>query len=235
MDVLNKVHRIIKFKQKVWLKSYINMNTDLKKKTKNDFEKDFFKLKNNAVFVKTIENVRKHKDIKIVTTKRKRNYLVSEPKYHAKTFFTENLLAIEMEKMQILMNKPVYLELSILELSKILMYEFWYDYVKPKNSEKAKLSYMDMDSFIVYIKADNIYKDIAEDVEIRFDTSNYELDRPFPKGKIKKVIGLMKDKLSGKIMIRFVELRAKTDSYVLITVVKIKKQKAEKVCHKKKK
>ena len=124
MDVLNKVHRIIKFKQKIWLKSYINMNTDLKKKTKNDFEKDFFKLKNNAVFVKTIENVRKHRDIKIVTTKRKRNCLVSEPKYHAKKFFTENLLAIEMEKMQILMNKPVYLELSILELSKILMYEF---------------------------------------------------------------------------------------------------------------
>ena len=91
-----------------------------------------------------------------------------------------------------------------------------------------------MDSFIVYIKADNIYKDIAEDAEIRFDTSNYELDRPFPKGKIKKVIGLMEDKLSGKIMIRFVELRAKTDSYLLITVAKIKKQKAEKVCHKKK-
>ena len=136
---------------------------------------------NNAVFGKTMENVRKHRDIKLVTTERRRNYLVSEPNYHTTKFFTENLLAIEMKKTEILMNKPVYLGLSILELSKILMYEFWYDYVKPKYGEKAKLCYMDTDSFIVYIKTDYIYKDIAEDVETRFDTSNYELDRPLPK------------------------------------------------------
>ena len=101
------------------------------------------------------------------------------------------------------MNKPVYLRLSILELSKILMYELSYDYVKPKYGEKAKLCYMDTDSFIVYIKTDDIYKNITEDVETRFDTSNYELDRPLPKGENKKVIGLMKDELGGKIMIKF--------------------------------
>ena len=100
------------------------------------------------------------------------------------------------------MNKPVYLRLLILELSKILMYELWYDYVKPKYGEKAKLCYMDTDSFIVYIKTDDIYKNITEDVETRFDTSDYELDRPLPKGKNKKVIGLMKDELGGKIMIK---------------------------------
>ena len=94
-----------------------------------------------------------------------------------------------MKKMQIRMNKPVYLGLSILALSKILMYEFWYDYVKPKYDEKAKLCYMDTDSFIVYIKTDDTYKNIAEDVKTRFDTSNYELDRPLPKGKNKEVIG----------------------------------------------
>ena len=97
------------------------------------------------------------------------------------------------------MNKRVYLGLSILELSKILMYEFWYDNVKPQYDEKAKLCYVDTDNFIVYIKTDDIYKDIAEDAETRFDTSNYELDRPLPKGQNKKVIGLMKDELSGKI------------------------------------
>ena len=91
------------------------------------------------------------------------------------------------------MNKPVYLGLSILELNKILVYEFWYDYVKPKCVERAKLYYMDTDSFTVCIKTDDIYKDIAEDVETRFDTSNYELDRALPKGKNKNVIGLMKD------------------------------------------
>ena len=113
------------------------------------------------------------------------------------------------------MNKPVYLRLSILELSKILMYEPWYDYGKPKDSEKAKLCYMDTDSFTVYIKTDDIYKDIVEDVETRFDTSNYKLDRPLPKGKNKKVIGLMKDELGGKIMTKFVGLRAKTSSYLI--------------------
>ena len=107
------------------------------------------------------------------------------------------------------MNKPVHLELSILELSKILMYQFWYGYVK------AKLCYMNTDSFIVYIKTDDIYKYIAEDVETRFDTSNYEseshfIQRPLPKGKNKKVIGRMKDELGGKTMTKFVGLRAKT-------------------------
>ena len=112
--VLKKVHRVIKFNQNAWLKPYIDMNTDLRKKAKNDFETDFLKLINNAVFGKTMENVRKHRDIKLVTTERRRNYLVSEPNYHTRKFFTENLLAIEMKKTEILMNKPVCLGLSIL-------------------------------------------------------------------------------------------------------------------------
>ena len=101
------------------------------------------------------------------------------------------------------MNNPVYLGLSILEISKIVKYEFWYDYMRPKYGEKLKLCYMDADSFIVYIKKENTYLDNAKDVETRFDTSNYELDRPLPKGKNKKVIELMKDELSGKIMTEF--------------------------------
>ena len=114
---------------------------------------------------------------------------MSEPNYRTTKFFTENLFAIEMKKTEILMNKPVYLGLSILELSKIQMHEFLYDDdEKPKYAEKAKLCYMNTDSFIVYIKTNNMYKDIAEDVETRSDTSNYQLDRPLPKGKSKKVI-----------------------------------------------
>ena len=127
------------------------MNTKLKQKAKNNFEKDF-KLMNNAVFGKTMENVRKHRNIKLLTKEMRRNYLVSEPDYHTTKVFTENLLAIEMRKTQVLMNKPVYLGLSILDLSKTVMYEFWYDYVKPKYDENAKLCYMDTDSFIVHIK-----------------------------------------------------------------------------------
>ena len=102
---------------------------------------------NNSVFGKTMENVIKHRDSKLVITERRRNYLVPEPNYHTTKFFMENLLALEMKKTEILMNKPVYLGLSILELSKILMYEIWYDYVKPKYGEKAKLCYMNRDIY----------------------------------------------------------------------------------------
>ena len=140
---------------------------------------------NNAVFGKTMEKVRKHRNIKLVTPERRRNYLVSEPNYHTTKFFTENLLAIEMRKTQILMNKPVYLGLSILDLSKTVMYEFWYDYVKPNYGENAKFCYMDTGSFIIHVETDDIYKDIAEGVETRLDTSNFEIDIPFPEGEKK--------------------------------------------------
>ena len=131
------------------------------------------------------------------------------------------------------MNKHVYLGISILELSKILMNEFLYDYVKPKYGERWKLSYMDTDSFIVYIKADDVYKDIAEDVETRFDTSNYELDIPLPKEKSNWI---NENKLEGKFMTKFVVLRGKMSSYLTeqMTVVKTKNKRHKMVCHKKK-
>ena len=152
-------------------------------------------LMNNSV-LGTMENVRKHRDIKLVTTER-RNYLVSEPNYHSKKFYTENLLAIEMRKSQILMNQPVYLDLSILDLSKTVMHEFWYDHVQLKYGEKARLCYMDTDSFIVYVRADEIDKDIAEDVEARFGISNYELGRQLPKRKNKEY------EMNDKIILKY--------------------------------
>ena len=186
------------------------MNTKLRKKAKNDFENDFFKLMNNAVFGKTMENLRKHRDIKLVTTDKRRNRLVSEPNYHTTKWLSENLLAIEMKKTKVKMNKPIYLGLLILEISKILMYEFCYDYMKPKYDDNVKLCYIDTDSFIMHIKTEYFYKNIADDVEKRFDILNYEVDRPLPTGKNKKVIGLMKDELGGKIMTECVALRPKT-------------------------
>ena len=113
------------------------------------------------------------------------------------------------------MNKPVYLGLSILGISKILMYEFWYGYIKPRYQNNAKLCYMDTDSFVIYIKTEDVYEDIADDVEKRFDTSNYEVNRPLPTGKNKKVTGLMKNELGGKIMTEFAALRPKTYSYLM--------------------
>ena len=174
---MKKVHRVISFNQDEWLKLYIEMNTELRQKGKNNFEKDFLKLMNTG---KTIENVRKHRNINLVRTERRRYYLVSELNYHTEKVFTDNLLTIKMKKTQITLTKLVYLGLSILDLSKAIMYEFWDDYVKPKYGEKAKLCYMDTDSFIVHVKAKDIYKDIAEDIEQRFDTSNFEINRPLP-------------------------------------------------------
>ena len=113
------------------------------------------------------------------------------------------------------MDKPVYLSLSILEISKTLMYEFWYDYIKPKHQNIAKLCYMDTDSFIIHLKTEDVYEDIADDVEKRFDRSNYEVNRPLPTGTNKKVIGLMKDELGGKIMTEFAARRPKTYSYLM--------------------
>ena len=185
---LKKIHRIIEFNQEAWLKPYIDMNTELRKVASNDFEKDFYKLMNNAVFGKTMENVRKHRDIKLVTTNKKRNKLVSEPNYHTINYISKDLSIIEMNKTRVKMNKLRYLGLSILDISKILMYQFWYDYMKPKHGNDVKLCYMDTGSFVMNIKTEDFYKDIANDVEKRFDTSNYEVDRPLPTGKNKKVI-----------------------------------------------
>ena len=188
---LKKVYKIIEFNQESWLTPYIDINTELRKIAKNDFEKDLFKLMNNAVFGKTMENVRKHRDIRLVTTDKKRSKLVSELNYHTMNYISEDLSIIEMKRTKVEMNKPIYLGLPILEISKILMYEFWYDYMKPKYGINVKLCYMDTDSFIMSIKTKHFYKDIANDVEKRFDTSNYEADRPLATGKNKKVIGLI--------------------------------------------
>ena len=128
------------------------------------------------------------------------------------------------------MNKPIYLGLSILDISKILMYEFWYDYMKPKYSNDVKLCYMDTDSFVMNIKTADFYKDIANDVEKRFDTSNYEVDRPLPTGKNKKVIGLMKDELGGKIITEFITLRPKAYTYLTDDGKEDKKAKGTKKC-----
>ena len=206
------------------------MNTELRKAAKNDFEKDLFKLMNNSVFEKTMENIRKHRDIKLVTTDKKRSKLVSEPNYHIINLISEDLSIIEMKKTKVKTNKPIYLGLSILEISNISMYEFWYDCMKPKYGNNVKLCYMDMDNFIMNIKTNAFYEDIANDVENRFDTSNYEVNRPLLMGKNKKVIGLMKDELGGKIITEFVSLRPKTYSYLTDDGKEDKKAKGTKKC-----
>ena len=225
---LRKVHRIIEFEQEAWLKEYIDVNTELRKEAANDFEKDFFKLMNNAVFGKTMENVRKHRDIKLEKSDKKRNKLVSEPNFRTMKLIDNNLAIIEMKNVKVKMNKSIYLGLSILDISKITMYEFWYDYVKIKYEDKAQLCYMDTDSFVVNIKTKDFYKDISQDVNKRFHTSNYTFDRPLPTEINKEVIGLMKDELGGDIITEFVTLRPKAYSYITNDFIEMKKAKGTK-------
>ena len=227
---LNKLHRVIEFNQKEWLKPYIDMNTELRKAAKHDFEKDLFELMNNSVFGKTMESIRKHRDINLVTTDKKRSKLVSEPNYHTINLISEDLSIIEMKKTKVKMNKSIYLGLSILGISKTLMYEFWYDYMKPKYNDNVKLCYMDTDSFIMNIKTNDFYKDISNDFGNSFDTSNYEVNRPLPTGKNKKIIGLMKDERGGKIITEFVTLRSKTYSFLIDYGKENKKAKGTRKC-----
>ena len=142
----------------------MDMNTELRKNAKKEFEKNFFKLINNSVFGKTMENVRNHRDIKLVTSDKRRKRLVSEPNYHSHKNFSDHLIAIEMKKTKVKMTRPLYLGMSILDISKILMYEFWYDYFKPKDGDKAKQCYTDTDSFIIHIITEDFFEDICNDV-----------------------------------------------------------------------
>ena len=194
--------------------------------------KDFFKLMNNSVFGKTMENVRKHRDIKMVTMDKRRSILASEPNYHSTKYISKDLLITEMKKTEVKMNKPIYLGQAILDLSKTLLYEFWYDYIKPKYGDKARLCYMDTDRFVINIKTEDFYKDIASDVERWFDTSNYDKkdNRPLPIGKNKKVVGLFKDELGGKSIVESCALRAKTYAYKLDDDTEHKKAKGTKKC-----
>ena len=149
------------------------MNTELRKNAKTEFEKDFYKLKINSICGKTVQNDRKHRDIKLVTTEYKRNKLASEPNYHSTKCISKHLLVMEMKKIEVKINKPIYLGQAVLDLSKTLMFEFWYDYLKPTYGDKIRLCYTDTDSFVMHIKTDDFYKNISVDVDKWFDTSNF--------------------------------------------------------------
>ena len=212
---LTKIHRGITFDECAWLKPYIDLNTNLRAKATNDFEKDFFKLMNNSVFGKTMENIRNRVDIRLVTRVSQAKKLTCKPNYQHHTIFSKNLAAVHMKKVSLKFNKPVYLGMSILDLSKTLMYDFHYNYIKPKYGENAKLLFTDTDSLAYEIQTKDFYRDISSDVELRFDTSNYPKDHPsgITTGVNKKVIGMFKDEASGKQIAEFVGLRAKLYSY----------------------
>ena len=209
---LKKIHQGIKFTESEWLKPYIDMNTNLRTQAKNNFEKDFFKLMNNSVFGKTMENIRNRVNIKLVNTKEELKKLAAKPNFKGPPkIFSENLVSVHMKKTSLTMNKPVYLGMCILDLSKTLMYDFHYNYIKRKYGDKAKLLFTDTDSLLYEIITKDFYKDIFGDVWGRFDTSDYPENHPsgIPTGINKKVLGMMKDEVAGKNIKEFIGLRSK--------------------------
>ena len=215
---LKKIHDGIKFIESEWMKPYIEMNTNLRTQAKNNFEKDFYKLMNNSVFGKTMENIRNRVNVKLVNTEEKLKKLVAKPNLKSPPkIFSENLVSVHLKKTSLTMNKPVYLGMCILDLSKTIMYDFHYNYIKPKYEEKAKLLFTDTDSFMYEIETEDFYKDISKDVKDRFDTSDYPENHPsgIPTGINKKVLGMFKDEAAGKIIKEFVGLRAKLYSFIM--------------------
>ena len=215
---LKKIHNGIKFKESAWLKPYIDKNTNLRTQAKNNFEKDFFKLMNNSVFGKTMENIRNRVNVKLVNTKEKLKKLVAKPNLKSPPkIFSENLVSVHLKKTSLTMDKPVYLGMCILDLSKTIMYDFHYNYIKPKYGAKTKLLFTDTDSLMYEIETEDFYKDISEDVKDRFDTSDYPESHPsgIPTGINKKVLGMFKDEAAGKIIKEFVGLRAKLYSFIM--------------------
>ena len=210
---LKKIHRILEFDQSPWLKQYIDFNTQKRTHAKNSFEKDFFKLMNNSVFGKTMENIRKRVDVRLVTSKEKLSKLASKPTYVSSKIFNENLVAVHKIKETLTMNRPAYIGMCILDLSKTLMYDFHYNYIKHKYGDKAKLLFTDTDSLTYEIETKDAYKDFFKD-KSKFDNSDYPENSPYFNKTNKKVIGKFKDEAAGVPIIEFVGLRSKMYSYM---------------------
>ena len=207
-----KVHRALKFNQSAWLKQYIDFNTQKRINAKNAFEKDFFKLMNNSVFGKTMENLRKRVDVRLVTDEKKLMKMTSKPTYVSSKIFNENLVAVHKIKETLTLNRPAYVGMCILDLSKTLMYDFHYNFVKKKYGSKAKLLFTDTDSLTYEIEADDVYQDFWNDKE-KFDNSDYPENSPFFDKTNKKVIGKFKDEAASIPITEFIGLRSKMYSY----------------------
>ena len=222
---VTKVHNIVEFKQSTWLKDYIDFNTQKRTNAKNDFEKDFFKLMNNAVFGKTMENVRNHSTYEICTGKEQLIRWVRNPIFYGVVEIDENTLIVVKKKKTITLRKPIYIGFSILDISKTLMYDFHYKFAKP-NLPNAQLCYMDTDSFIYHIpmSQDAVNKVLKEHAD-KFDFSNYDKEHGNYSTENKKVIGKMKDELGGIAMEEFIGLRSKMYSCKIADGSGIKKAK----------
>ena len=223
---LKRVHNVLAFDQKDWMKSYISLNTELRKQATSDFERNFFKLMNNSVFGKTMENLRNRTVVKLVRAGEvaKLRKLLSSPLFARAAVFGESLAGIQMHKDSVLMNRPVYTGMCILDLSKTLMYKFYYEHLKYKYGSRCELLYTDTDSLLLEIKTEDVHEDMGCQLRL-YDTSDYPKDHSLHSQLNKKVIGKMKDECAGKPISEVVCLRSKMYSIWLDSDKNIKKAK----------
>ena len=210
---ITEIHRVLEFNQSPWLRQYIDFNTEKHKNAKNAHKKDFFKLMNNSVYGKSLQNVRKQVDVRLVTDEKKLLKYASKPTYISSKIFNENLVAIHKIKETLTLNRPAYVGMCILDLSKTLMYDFHYNYIKKKYGDKAKLLFTDTDSLTYEIEAEDVYQDFWNDKE-KFDNSDYHESSPYFDKTNKKIIGKFKDEAVGVPIREFVGLRSKMYSYI---------------------
>ena len=198
---IKKVHRMITFDKKDFMKDYILFNTKMRMAGKTNFEKNFYKLMNNSLFGKDDGKYSNRVDIRLTTRESQFSKLVKKSNYRGRTVFSENLVAVHMGKTKTYYNKPIYLGMAILDLSKLILYDFHYGYIKKKYGEKARLLFTDTDSLTCEIETEDFYKDITPDVKTHFDTSEISKDHPsgIPSGLNKKVLGMFKDETNVEI------------------------------------
>jgi hypothetical protein len=228
---LTKIHRVLRFNESPWMESYIRMNTELRKKATNSFEKDLYKLMNNSVYGKTMENLRKRVDVKLIRSseENKLRKLIAKPTFARQMIFDKDLAALHMHKTKLKLNRPIYVGMSILELSKLLMYDFYYNEMKAQYGDRCELLYTDTDSLLLYIETEDIYKDMAQHADL-YDTSDYPKDHYLHSMTNKKVLGKMKDECAGKPIAEYVGLRPKMYSIMRADEINIKKAKGITKC-----
>ena len=212
---LLKVHRVLKFVQSPWLKPYIDLNTSLRKSANNKFEEGFAKLMNNSFFGKTCEDVRKYRDVKIVLDKKKAEKLISRPSLEQCKIYEENLVALQLKRKNVTLNKPRYIGMSVLEISKLIMYDFHYDFIM-KNYPGSKLLFSDTDSFCYWIPSEANIDETIIGKSDWFDFSNFPQDHPNFDTINKLIPGKFKDEMGGTVIIEFCGLRSKMYSIKLL-------------------
>ncbi|GBM40973.1 hypothetical protein AVEN_250299-1 [Araneus ventricosus] len=209
---ISKIHRILQFEQTPFLKPYVDLNTSLRQKATTEFQKNFFKLMNNSIFGKTMESIRRRANIRICCNEKKAEKLTAQSNFVDRTLFSENLAAFEMRKAILPFNNPITIEMAILDVSKILMYDFHCNFMKSKYKNNLKLLYTDTDSLIYDVETEDIFVDIKNNIEY-FDTSDYPENIYFIPRINKKNLGKMKDEAKGKLITEFAWLRSKVYSY----------------------